>query len=91
MIHSAKRLATALCTPTLRHRPQLYDEKNISELLQITVAEFKAVSPPVRTNVTIFIFSHSGITNGEEIIFRVAFKPPATISLAQKTSNYDGW
>ncbi len=31
-----------------------------------------------------------GITNGEPIYFRVAFKPPATISLPQKTVNYQG-
>ncbi|KAJ1924057.1 bifunctional chorismate synthase/riboflavin reductase [NAD(P)H] aro2 [Tieghemiomyces parasiticus] len=31
-----------------------------------------------------------GISNGENIYFRVAFKPPATISQAQTTSKYDG-
>lgn len=31
-----------------------------------------------------------GITNGENIYFTVAFKPPATISQEQHTSNYDG-
>jgi chorismate synthase len=31
-----------------------------------------------------------GISNGEPIVFRVAFKPPATIGLAQKTVDYDG-
>ncbi|MGD2184947.1 MAG: chorismate synthase [Desulfobacterales bacterium] len=31
-----------------------------------------------------------GITNGEPIIFRVAFKPPATISLPQKTVDFEG-
>jgi chorismate synthase len=31
-----------------------------------------------------------GITNGEPIIFRVAFKPPATIGQAQQTTGYDG-
>lgn len=31
-----------------------------------------------------------GITNGEDIFFRVAFKPPATIGRAQKTCDYDG-
>lgn len=31
-----------------------------------------------------------GISNGETIYFRVAFKPPATISLPQQTVNYDG-
>ena len=31
-----------------------------------------------------------GIANGEAIFFRVAFKPPATISLEQKTANYSG-
>ena len=31
-----------------------------------------------------------GITNGEPIIFRVAFKPPATIGKAQKTTDFEG-
>ena len=31
-----------------------------------------------------------GISNGEPIVFRIAFKPPATISKAQPTVNFDG-
>lgn len=31
-----------------------------------------------------------GISNGEPITFRVAFKPPATIGQAQETANFDG-
>ncbi len=31
-----------------------------------------------------------GISNGEPILFKVAFKPPATIGKAQKTAGYDG-
>ncbi|KAJ1673089.1 bifunctional chorismate synthase/riboflavin reductase [NAD(P)H] aro2, partial [Spiromyces aspiralis] len=31
-----------------------------------------------------------GISNGEHIYFRVAFKPPATISQDQQTAQYDG-
>ncbi|CAG8582684.1 3226_t:CDS:2, partial [Ambispora gerdemannii] len=31
-----------------------------------------------------------GISNGENVYFRVAFKPPATISQPQKTATYDG-
>ncbi|HIE10171.1 MAG TPA: chorismate synthase [Kiritimatiellae bacterium] len=31
-----------------------------------------------------------GITNGEDIYFRVAFKPPASIRLPQKTADYEG-
>eukprot|EP00043_Microstomoeca_roanoka_P025744 m.9740 g.9740 ORF g.9740 m.9740 type:complete len:450 (-) comp5808_c0_seq1:56-1405(-) len=31
-----------------------------------------------------------GISNGETILFRVAFKPPATIGQAQTSANYDG-
>jgi chorismate synthase len=31
-----------------------------------------------------------GITNGENIVFNTAFKPTATIGLAQKTADYDG-
>ena len=31
-----------------------------------------------------------GISNGEPIVFRVAFKPPATIGQAQETATFDG-
>ena len=31
-----------------------------------------------------------GISNGEPIVFRIAFKPPATISLPQQTATFDG-
>ena len=31
-----------------------------------------------------------GISNGEPIVFRVAFKPPATIGLAQETVDFNG-
>jgi chorismate synthase len=31
-----------------------------------------------------------GISSGATIVFRVAFKPPATIKLPQKTANFDG-
>lgn len=31
-----------------------------------------------------------GVTNGEAIYFRVAFKPTATIGLAQQTVDFDG-
>jgi len=31
-----------------------------------------------------------GISNGEPVVFRVAFKPPATIALAQKTVDFQG-
>lgn len=31
-----------------------------------------------------------GISNGEPIVFRVAFKPPATISKVQKTADFSG-
>ncbi len=31
-----------------------------------------------------------GISNGEPIVFRVAFKPPATIGVAQQTADYSG-
>ena len=31
-----------------------------------------------------------GISNGEPIVFRIAFKPPATISKAQPTVDFDG-
>ncbi|MBT8046562.1 MAG: chorismate synthase, partial [Pontiella sp.] len=31
-----------------------------------------------------------GISNGEPLVFRIAFKPPATIGLAQETASFDG-
>jgi len=31
-----------------------------------------------------------GITNGEPVVFRVAFKPPATIGVAQETATFEG-
>ena len=31
-----------------------------------------------------------GITNGEPVVFRIAFKPPATIGMAQQTSTFAG-
>ncbi|MEI6892465.1 MAG: chorismate synthase [Pontiella sp.] len=31
-----------------------------------------------------------GISNGEPLVFRIAFKPPATIGMAQKTATFDG-
>ncbi|MCF7864820.1 MAG: chorismate synthase [Kiritimatiellales bacterium] len=31
-----------------------------------------------------------GITNGEPVVFRIAFKPPATIGMAQQTSTFEG-
>ena len=34
--------------------------------------------------------SQGGISNGEPVLFRVAFKPPATIGKAQETVDYDG-
>ncbi|KAH9075756.1 chorismate synthase [Lactarius deliciosus] len=33
---------------------------------------------------------HGGITNGEDIYFRLGFKSPATISQSQDTAQYDG-
>ena len=33
---------------------------------------------------------HGGLSNGEPIIFRVAFKPPATIGKAQNTADFEG-
>ena len=34
--------------------------------------------------------TQGGISNGEPIVFRVAFKPPATIGKAQETVDYEG-
>lgn len=34
--------------------------------------------------------TQGGISNGEPIIFQVAFKPPATIGKAQKTADFEG-
>ncbi|TPR01667.1 Protein kinase domain family protein [Aspergillus niger] len=36
-----------------------------------------------------FIVSDGGISNGADIYFRIAFKPPATIGQAQNTATYD--
>ncbi|MEM7393084.1 MAG: chorismate synthase [Verrucomicrobiota bacterium] len=41
-----------------------------------------------RTNLSGGI--QGGITNGEHIYFRVAFKPPATIGVAQETADFGG-
>ena len=38
----------------------------------------------------IFLYLKGGISNGESIYFRVAFKPPATIGQEQLTSTYAG-
>jgi chorismate synthase len=37
-----------------------------------------------------YFITQGGITNGENIYFRVAFKPPATISQEQETATYNG-
>ena len=34
--------------------------------------------------------AQGGISNGEPVLFRVAFKPPATIARSQHTAGYDG-
>jgi chorismate synthase len=34
--------------------------------------------------------AQGGISNGEPILFRVAFKPPATIGISQQTADYSG-
>ncbi len=34
--------------------------------------------------------TQGGISNGEPIVFRVAFKPPATIGIPQQTADYSG-
>lgn len=39
---------------------------------------------------SILLTRKGGISNGEPIIFRVAFKPPATIGLDQKTVDFSG-
>ena len=39
--------------------------------------------------LTIHLYQ-GGISNGEPIVFRVAFKPPATIGQAQHTANFAG-
>ena len=40
--------------------------------------------------MTLFIILKGGISNGEHIYFRIAFKPPATIGKAQVTATYGG-
>ena len=45
--------------------------------------------PHLRTETNNSGGVQGGITNGESIYFRVAFKPPATIGRAQTTATYD--
>jgi chorismate synthase len=52
--------------------------------------EFFLQGKKVRTRTNRSGGVQGGISNGEEIVFRVAFKPVATISQAQKTVNTKG-
>jgi chorismate synthase len=51
---------------------------------------FIATETGLRTKTNFSGGIQGGITNGEAIYFRVAFKPPATIGLAQKTVDFKG-
>ncbi|KAF0450053.1 chorismate synthase [Gigaspora margarita] len=79
--------------------------KEVSERMRERILEAKAANDSVGGTVTCVIRNvpsgigtktnysggiQGGISNGENIYFRVAFKPPATISQAQNTATYDG-
>jgi chorismate synthase len=51
---------------------------------------FAAVSGRLGTTTNNSGGIQGGISNGEPIVFRVAFKPPATIGLAQATVDFEG-
>ena len=51
---------------------------------------FIATGKGLRTKTNFSGGIQGGITNGETIYFRVAFKPPATIGLAQETVDFEG-
>ena len=51
---------------------------------------FMATEKGLRTRTNFSGGIQGGITNGEAIYFRVAFKPPATIGLAQQTVDFEG-
>jgi len=51
---------------------------------------FVATENGLRTRTNFSGGIQGGITNGESIYFRVAFKPPATIGIAQKTADFKG-
>ena len=51
---------------------------------------FIATEKGLRTKTNFSGGIQGGITNGEAIYFRVAFKPPATIGLPQKTVDFEG-
>jgi len=51
---------------------------------------FIATEKGLRTKTNFSGGIQGGITNGEQIYFRVAFKPPATIGIAQQTVDFEG-
>ncbi len=51
---------------------------------------FIATEKGLRTKTNFSGGIQGGITNGESIYFRVAFKPPATIGIAQQTVDFEG-
>lgn len=51
---------------------------------------FIATEKGLRTKTNFSGGIQGGITNGEMIYFRVAFKPPATIGIAQRTVDFEG-
>lgn len=51
---------------------------------------FMAAEKGLRTKTNFSGGIQGGITNGEPIYFRVAFKPPATIGIAQRTVDFEG-
>jgi len=51
---------------------------------------FVSTQQGLRTRTNFSGGIQGGITNGEPIYFRVAFKPPATIGIAQQTVDFEG-
>ena len=51
---------------------------------------FVSTEKGLRTKTNFSGGIQGGITNGEAIYFRVAFKPPATIGIAQRTVDFEG-
>ena len=51
---------------------------------------FVSTEQGLRTRTNFSGGIQGGISNGEPIYFRVAFKPPATIGIAQQTVDFEG-
>ena len=61
-----------------------------SEHNDLFVIDTSSVNKILRTKTNNSGGVQGGISNGQPIIFRVAFKPPATIGKTQQTCTFDG-